>query len=193
LKKDKDGRVHFKIIFWGPSLSGKTTSLRWIYSNVSGLSKGGFTSIEDPTGRTLYFDYTPLSASGDVIFDVYTVAGQKRHKHQRKIILQGVDGIIFVADSDPSQLDANEESMEELKELLRDRLGTEVPLVIMINKRDLPNAADKEEILEKLNIATMDIPIYETIATKGIGVKRAFQAVAREVLLRKLYNLKTMT
>jgi len=193
LKKDKDGRVHFKIVFWGPSLSGKTTSLRWMYDNVSGLAKGGFTSVEDPTGRTLYFDYTPFSASGDVIFDVYTVAGQKRHRHQRKIILQGVDGIIFVADSDPSQLDANEESMEELRELLKDRLGTEVPLVIMINKRDLPNAVDKEKVLEKLHITAMDVPIYETIATRGIGIKRAFQAIAREVLLRKLYNLKTTT
>lgn len=190
LKKDAQGRIHFKIVFWGPSLSGKTTCLRWIYDEVTGLDKGGFTSVEDPTGRTLYFDYTPISATGKVIFDVYTVAGQKRHRHQRKIVLQGADGLIFVADSSRDQLQANLESLEELKGLLGGQLGTEVPLLILLNKRDLPDALEKNVLVEALKADSL--PVYESIAIKGLGVKRAFQALSREVLLKRLYKQELM-
>ena len=186
LKKDAQGRIHFKIVFWGPSLSGKTTCLRWIYDEVKGLDKGGFTSVEDPTGRTLYFDYTPISATGKVIFDVFTVAGQKRHRHQRRIVLQGTDGIIFVADSSRDQLQANLESLEELKGYLGDKLHNEIPLLILLNKRDLPDALERKTLVEALQADSL--PVYESIAIKGLGVKRAFQALSREVLLKRLYK-----
>lgn len=186
MNKDSEGRMHFKIVFWGPTLSGKTTALRWIYDNIEGLAKGGFTSVEDPTGRTLYFDYTPLSASGKVIFDVFTVAGQKRHRHQRRIVIQGTDGIIFVADSLVSQLNENTESLNELKQMLGNNLNSDIPLVVMLNKRDEPGAADRKALIDSL--ALRDVPIFETIATKGTGVRRAFQAIAREVLLKRLYK-----
>jgi signal recognition particle receptor subunit beta len=95
------------LVFYGPSLGGKTTALRWLYGKVEGLQKGEFTAIEDETNRTLFFDYVPMSAGGRVLFDVFTVAGQKRHRHQRKVVLQGTDGILFVADSSPDQRDEN--------------------------------------------------------------------------------------
>lgn len=186
LNKDAQGRIHFKIVFWGPSLSGKTTCLRWIYDEVKGLEKGGFTSVEDPTGRTLYFDYTPISATGKVIFDVFTVAGQKRHRHQRRIVLQGADGILFVADSARDQLQANLESLQELKGHLGAKLGSEIPILILLNKRDLPDALEKNALIRALQVDSL--PIYESIAIKGLGVKRAFQSLSREVLLKKLYG-----
>jgi len=178
--------MHFKIVFWGPTLSGKTTALRWIYDNIEGLAKGGFTSVEDPTGRTLYFDYTPLSASGKVIFDVFTVAGQRRHRHQRRIVIQGTDGIIFVADSVPSQQNDNVESLNELKQMLGDTFNNSIPTVVMLNKRDEPSALDRKVLVDSMGLK--DVPIFETIATKGVGVRRAFQAIARDVLLKRLYK-----
>ena len=188
MQVDGQGRTHFKLVFWGPSLSGKTTALRWIHSQVFGIKKGDFTSIADPTGRTLYFDYTPFSATGKVIFDVYTVAGQKRHVHQRRIILSGADGILFVVDSDRVQWDANQESFEELKALVGDQLNTEIPLIILLNKRDLPTALpvpDLKKIFDGWNTT-----FYETCAIKGDGLRRAFYAVAREVLLKRLYKIE---
>jgi len=187
LRKDAEGRIHFKIVYVGPSLSGKTTCLRWIYDEVTGLTKGGFTSVEDPTGRTLYFDYTPISATGKVVFDVFTVAGQRRHRHQRKIVLQGADGLIFVVDSSRRQLQNNIESLEELRGFLGDKLGKEIPMVVLLNKRDLPDAMPRQELVEALGVD--GFPIYESIAIKGLGVKRAFQAIAREVLLKRLYKM----
>jgi len=178
--------MHFKIVYWGPTLSGKTTALRWIYDNIEGLAKGGFTSVEDPTGRTLYFDYTPLSASGKVIFDVFTVAGQRRHRHQRRIVIQGTDGIIFVADSVPSQQNDNVESLNELKQMLGDTFNNSIPTVVMLNKRDEPGALDRKVLVDSMRLK--DVPVFETIATKGAGVRRAFQAIAREVLLKRLYK-----
>jgi signal recognition particle receptor subunit beta len=186
VNKDSEGRMHFKIVFWGPTLSGKTTALRWIYDNIEGLAKGGFTSVEDPTGRTLYFDYTPLSASGKVIFDCFTVAGQKRHRHQRRIVIQGTDGIIFVADSLTSQLNENTESLNELKQMLGTNLNSDIPVVVMLNKRDEPGAAERKALIDSLGLK--DVAVFETIATKGTGVRRAFQAIAREVLLKRLYK-----
>lgn len=187
MRKDEAGRIHFKIVFYGPSLGGKTTALRWLYGGVEGLRKGDFTSIEDETNRTLFFDYVPMSAGGRVIFDVFTVAGQKRHKHQRKVVLKGVDGIIFVADSDPEQKEENIDSFEELKLFLGDSLGREIPIVIMLNKRDLPNRMSRDEMLDSLGLGD-NIPVYETIAIQGVGVKRSFQAIAREVVLKRMYK-----
>jgi len=113
MKKDASGRIHFKICFYGASPSGKTTALKWIHQNVEGYTKGGFTSVDDPNGLTLYFDYTTLMSDSNVIFDVYTVAGQKRHKHQRNVVLKGTDGIIFVVDSSRKMMPENKFSFEE--------------------------------------------------------------------------------
>ncbi|MCK5305016.1 MAG: gliding-motility protein MglA, partial [Candidatus Heimdallarchaeota archaeon] len=156
------------------------------HTDVTGIKKGGLNSIEDLSGRTIYFDFSPFMATSSVILDIYTVAGQRRHRHQRSLVLKGVDGLLFVADSSRAMLADNIESAEELKKELGDKIGGEIPIVIALNKRDAPDAMDKRELVDALNLGT-NIPIYETIAVEGIGVKRCFQSLAREVLLLKVY------
>ena len=190
MRKDAKGRIHFKIVFVGPSLAGKTTLLKYLHDQVSGLITGGLTSIADPSGRTVYFDFTPFSATGKVLFDVYTVAGQKRHRDQRRMILRGVDGLLFVADSSESMLQDNIEAAEELKLFFGDKIGKEIPIVIVLNKRDLPDAMEKEKLLRALDLPPGS-PVFETIATKGVGVKRAFQTLSRDIILRKIYSQET--
>ncbi len=188
MRKDAEGRQRFKIVFYGPSLCGKTSTLRWLYDKVDGLEKGKFTQLADPTGRTLFFDFAPMQATKGVVFDVYTTAGQERHKHQRKIVIQGVDGIIFVVDSTSLQLQENLDSFAELKKQLGDKIGKTIPLVVTLNKRDLPDALPRSELINKLQLH--QFPIYETVATTGLGVKRAFQSLAREILMIQLYGTK---
>lgn len=188
MRKDAEGRQRFKIVFYGPSMCGKTTTLAWLYNKVEGLEKGKFTQLADPTGRTLFFDFVPMQATKGVVFDVYTTAGQERHKHQRKIVIQGVDGFIFVVDSSASQFQENVESFNELTTRLGGQLGKNIPLVITLNKRDVPDALPRSELIQKLKV--QDYPIYETVATTGLGVKRAFQSLAREILMIQLYGTK---
>ena len=189
MRKDAEGRHRFKIVFYGPSLCGKTSTLAWLYHKVDGLEKGKFTQLADPHGRTLFFDFAPMQATTGVVFDVYTTAGQERHKHQRKIVIQGVDGILFVVDSSPDQIQENIESFTELNEYIGDRLGKNIPMIITLNKRDLPDALPRGKIIAELNLE--DYPIYETVATTGIGIKRAFQSLAREILMIQLYGTKS--
>lgn len=191
VRKDTEGRMRFKIVFYGPSLGGKTTSLRWLYEKVDGLEKGNFTQLADPTGRTLFFDFAPMQATQTVVFDVYTTAGQERHKTQRKIVLQGVDGVLFVVDSSASQMQENIESVEELRGQLGKSLGTTIPLVITLNKRDVDDASPRTMLLEKLRFAKY--PVYETVATTGLGIKKAFQSLAREILLQRVYGISIIS
>ena len=189
MRKDASGKMHFKLVFVGPSLSGKTTLLKKLHTDVTGIKKGGLNSIEDPSGRTIYFDFSPFMATSSVILDIYTVAGQRRHRHQRSLVLKGVDGLLFVADSSRSMLPDNVESAEELKAELGDKIGTEIPLVIVLNKRDVPDAMPKNEITDALDFGHGS-PVYETIAVQGVGVKRAFQTLSRDVILKKLYAVE---
>ncbi|MHA2502970.1 MAG: GTP-binding protein [Candidatus Kariarchaeaceae archaeon] len=187
MRKDAKGKIHFKIVFVGASLAGKTTLLKYLHEQVEGLLKGGLTSIADPSGRTVYFDFSPFSATNSVLFDVYTVAGQRRHKNQRKMILRGVDGLLFVADSTPENKEFNIEAAEELREFLGDKIGNDIPLVIVLNKRDIPNAMPREELIADIGFSN-DVLAINTIATKGVGVKQAFQAVSREIIMSRVYK-----
>jgi len=193
MKKDATGRIHFKIVFYGASPAGKTTSLKWIYENIENFTKGsftkgGFTSVDDPSGLTLYFDYTSLAFESNVIFDCYTVAGQKRHKHQRNVVLKGTDGIIFVVDSSRVMLPDNLHAIQELRGNIGAKLGNDLPMVVQLNKRDVPDPLTKKELLTELGLEKY--PTYETIATKGIGIKRAFTSLAREILAKNLSELE---
>ena len=188
MKKDASGRIHFKIVFYGASPSGKTTALKWIHQNVEGYNKGSFTSVDDPNGLTLYFDYTTLMSDSNVIFDVYTVAGQKRHKNQRNVVLKGTDGIILVVDSSRKMMSDNKFSIEELQEYVDSKLDSNLPMVVMLNKRDAPDSVTKKVILEELEL--VKYPVYETIATKGIGIKNAFTSLAREILSKNLHEIE---
>jgi len=183
----KQREINCKIVYVGPSLGGKTTNIQCIHGRIPSDHRSSLQCINTEGDRTLFFDYVPMSAGGRVLFDVFTVAGQKRHRHQRKVVLQGTDGILFVADSAPDQRDENMESFEELKLFLGDSLGREVPIVVMLNKRDLPNRMSRDEMLDLLGLGG-NVPIYETIAIQGVGVKRAFQAIAREVILKRMYK-----
>jgi len=183
--KDKQGFLRFKIVFYGPSLSGKTTMIRVLYNRIARLKKGKIRSIEDPSGRTLYFDYMPIGTSGRVVLDIYTVPGQRRHKRQREFILQGADAVVFVADSDPAALQENVYSINELREFLGDKWG-KIPLIIVLNKRDLPDALPETVLLRALK-ADGPFPIFKTIAIEGLGVKRVFQEAARLAMLFRAY------
>lgn len=187
MRKDAKGRIHFKIVFTGASMAGKTTLLKYLHDQVEGLVKGGLTSIADPSGRTVYFDFSPFSATNSVLFDVYTVAGQRRHKDQRKMILRGVDGILFVSDSTPEMEADNVEAVEELKDFLGDKLGKAIPLVIVLNKRDVPDPTPRETMLKSLGFPADTLAI-NAIATKGVGVKQSFQAVSREIIMKQVYQ-----
>ncbi|MHA1237783.1 MAG: GTP-binding protein [Candidatus Odinarchaeia archaeon] len=191
--KTSDGTLVFKIVYWGPSLGGKTTSVKWLHSNEGKLVDGALQSITDPTGRTLFFDRLTAGVAG-VKFQIWTVAGQKRHKYQRKVILQGVDGIIFVWDSAMDQLEENMYSLKELKEFLGDKLGREIPFILMLNKRDVDNPISKEKVKEILNeMGLGNTLIYETVAIKGENVRRAFLQICREAVLKHYASLKPLS
>lgn len=190
--KTPDGKLVFKIVYWGPSMGGKTTSVFWLSKNDSELMKGDLQSIADPTGRTLFFDRA-VAGVGKITFQVYTVAGQKRHKGQRKVILQGADGIIFVWDAQREFWDENLWSVNELKDfLIHEENGSKTPVIIMVNKRDLPNTVSKDDVRDVFenNGLSEYALIYESIATDGLNVKRAFVQCAREIVLRYYESIK---
>ncbi len=190
-----DGTLVFKICFYGPSLGGKTTALDWVYRK-EGLASGDMQQIQDPTGRTLFFDRVVARVS-NVVFQVYTVAGQRRHKFQRQTVLKGTDALIFTFDS---LIDQWEENLWSLKELLRfygDKLippalfdPPEVPLVLLANKRDLEDIVEVSKIRKVLDVAKLNhCLIYETIAIQGINIKRAFVYAARQAVLNHYKKL----
>ena len=190
-----DNTLVFKIVFWGPSLGGKTTALEWIYKK-EGLASGKLQSITDPTGRTLFFDRVVARVS-NVVFQTYTVVGQRRHKYQRKTVLKGTDALIFVWDSSSDQWEENLYSLKELLKFYGPKVmagsdgNAEVPLVVMANKRDVPNPTPIDKIREVLNAAKLsNVLIYETIAITGVNVKRGFVFSAREAVLRHYMRLQ---
>ena len=184
LKRDELGRIHIKIVFYGPSLSGKTTALRWLFANVRSMTKSKIIEISDELGRTTFFDFVPISANDRVVFDVFTVAGQRRHASSRISVLRDVDGIIFMADSQPEQMNENLASIQELRIALgTDRLST-MPIIVSLNKRDLPNALPAEYMMNMLDLE--GYPVFLTIATEGKNLLRMFQKILRESLIFKI-------
>ncbi len=179
--------INCKIVYYGPGLGGKTTNLQFIYDKMSPDTKGKLISLATETERTLFFDFLPL-ALGDIRgfktrFQLYTVPGQVFYDASRKLILRGVDGVVFVADSQIERMDANIESIENLKINLKEN-GYDfekIPFVIQYNKRDLPNAADLQEMRNALN--PKSAPDFEGVATKGIAVFETLKAIAKIVLV----------
>ena len=179
--------INCKIVYYGPGLGGKTTNLQFIYDKMSPDTKGKLISLATETERTLFFDFLPL-ALGDIRgfktrFQLYTVPGQVFYDASRKLILRGVDGVVFVADSQIERMDANIESIENLKINLKEN-GYDfdkIPLVIQYNKRDLPNAAELQEMKNTLN--PKSAPDFEGVATKGIAVFETLKAIAKIVLV----------
>jgi len=178
--------INCKIVYYGPGLCGKTTNLQFIYNKTNPELKGKMISLATETERTLFFDFLPL-ALGQIRgfktrFHLYTVPGQVFYDASRKLILKGVDGVVFVADSQIERMEANIESLENLKLNLAEQ-GYDLdktPYVIQYNKRDLPNAAPLDEIRKVLNPTEM--PDFEACATTGQGVFETLKSVARLVL-----------
>jgi len=178
--------INCKIVYYGPGLCGKTTNLQYIYNRTNPEAKGKMISLATETERTLFFDFLPLSL-GEIRgfktrFHLYTVPGQVFYDASRKLILKGVDGVVYVADSQIERMEANMESVENLRYNLQEQ-GYDldkVPYVIQYNKRDLPNVASVEELRTLLNPAK--VLDFEAVSTTGQGVFDTLKAIAKLVL-----------
>ncbi len=179
--------INCKIVYYGPGLCGKTTNLQYIYEKTNPNAKGRLISLATETDRTLFFDFLPLDLGTirgfKTRFHLYTVPGQVFYDASRKLILKGVDGVIFVADSQEARDDANVESIQNLQSNLKDQ-GYELrklPYVLQLNKRDLPTAMPTEGMLRELRFK--DEPYFEAVALRGIGVFDTLKACAKQVLI----------
>jgi signal recognition particle receptor subunit beta len=178
--------INVKIVYYGPGLCGKTTNIQYIYDKVSPETKGKLITLATEMDRTLFFDFLPLELGTvkgfKTRFHLYTVPGQVYYDASRKLILRGVDGVIFVADSQTSRYDANIESLYNLHENLGEynlKLD-ELPYAIQYNKRDLPDVISVEDLEQELNPKRYSS--FEAVATKGMGVFDTLKAVAKSVL-----------
>ncbi len=178
--------INCKIVYYGPGLSGKTTNIKWIYDHIKPENKGEMITLATETERTLFFDFVPIEVSNvkgfKVRFHLYTTPGQIIYQASRKLILKGVDGVVFVADSQEERHDANLDTLDDMLENLReyDIDIEDLPLVFQYNKRDLPNVLPVEVLRRDLN--RWNSPDFEAVATKGIGVLETFKEITRQVL-----------
>ena len=178
--------INCKIVYYGPGLGGKTTNLQYIYNKTAPDAKGKMISLATEADRTLFFDFLPLELGTvrgfKTRFHLYTVPGQVFYDASRKLILKGVDGVIFVADSQVERMDANVEAVDNLQINLKSQ-GYDlmsIPYVLQLNKRDLPNVESVEELRRLL--VKKNEPVIEAVASKGPGVFETLKAVAKLVL-----------
>ena len=186
--------INCKIVYYGPGLGGKTTNIQYVYQKTSGENKGQIISLNTENERTLFFDFLPLDLGNirgfKTRFHLYTVPGQVFYEASRKLILRGVDGIIFVADSQVEKMEANMESLKGLERNLIEQ-GYEIdklPIVMQWNKRDLPNTTPEEELQKQLNI--WNFPSFSAVATNGNGVFDSLKTVSKMVLMNLRGGLK---
>jgi signal recognition particle receptor subunit beta len=179
--------INCKIVYYGPGLGGKTTNLQHIYDSTAPQAKGKLISLATETDRTLFFDFLPLDLGTvrgfKTRFHLYTVPGQVFYDASRKLILKGVDGVVFVADSQYERMDANVESLYNLESNLKQH-GYDLeklPYVLQLNKRDLPGAVPVDELKGELH--RKGEPVFEAVASRGLGVFETLKAVAKQVLL----------
>ena len=179
--------INCKLVYYGPGLGGKTTNIKFVYEKTNPTSKGKLISLATETDRTLFFDFLPLDL-GEIRgfrtrFHLYTVPGQVFYDASRKLILKGVDGVVFVADSQAARMDANMESLKNLEINLKEQgydLRT-MPYVLQFNKRDLPTATPAEQMKKALQFKGE--PIFEAVASKGTGVFETLKTIAKMVLM----------
>jgi hypothetical protein len=178
--------INCKIVYYGCGLCGKTTNLLYIHKKIAAEYRGKLVSLATETDRTLFFDFLPLDLGSiqgfTTRFHLYTVPGQVHYDASRKLILKGVDGLVFVVDSQVERIEDNIESLENLKVNLRSQ-GYELddlPMVIQYNKRDLPNVVPVEELERQIN--HRNDPSFESIATEGVGVFDTLRAISKLIL-----------
>ena len=179
--------INCKIVYYGPGLCGKTTNIQFIYDKTGTGAKGKLISLATESERTLFFDFLPIELGTirgfRTRFHLYTVPGQVFYDASRKLILKGVDGVVFVADSQEARMDANVESIRNLKENLREHgvVIDKIPYVLQVNKRDLPTAVALPEIEKALRIK--EELVFEAVASRGTGVFETLKAVVKAVLM----------
>ncbi len=178
--------INCKVVYYGPGLGGKTTNIQYVYEKLSPETKGKLVTLATEMDRTLFFDFLPLEL-GEVKgfktrFHLYTVPGQVYYNASRKLILRGVDGIVFVADSSEARFDANIEALYNLHDNLKeyDLSLDQIPFVMQWNKRDMPDAIPVDELNEELNPEGYEN--FEAVAVKGIGVFDTLKSVAKQIL-----------
>ncbi len=179
--------VNCKIVYYGPGLGGKTTNIQHVYQKTAANNKGQMVTLNTENERTLFFDFLPLDLGTirgfKTRFHLYTVPGQVFYEASRKLILRGVDGIIFVADSQVDKMEANKESLEGLKANLLDQGHdiSKIPIIMQWNKRDLPNITSEENMERNLN--EIDLPSFSASAVNGEGVFESLKCISKLVLL----------
>ena len=178
--------INCKLVYYGPGLGGKTANLQWIYEHTGTSQKGKMVSLATETDRTLFFDFLPLDLGTvrgfKTRFHLYTVPGQVFYDASRKLILRGVDGIVFVADSQQERMDANIEALDNLMANLHEH-GYDfhkIPYVLQLNKRDLPNILPADTLSKEL--CKKNEPVVEAVAFQGVGVFETLKEIARQVL-----------
>jgi mutual gliding-motility protein MglA len=179
--------INCKIVYYGAGLGGKTTNLQYIYQKTAEQQRGKMISLTTETDRTLFFDFLPLDLGSVRGFKtrihLYTVPGQVFYDASRKLILRGVDGVVFVADSQEERMDANTEALDNLQDNLKEHGYdlNKIPYVLQLNKRDLPNILPVDKLTKELR--KKQEPIYEAVAFQGTGVFETLKEIARQVLL----------
>lgn len=182
--------VQFKIVYCGPAYGGKTTNLQHIHARLDESQRGELLSMATSTDRTVFFDYLPIDAvlikGYHTKFQLYTVPGQVAYNATRQLVLRGVDGLVFVADSSPDRLEANLQALKSLEaNLLESRIRLEeLPLVLQYNKRDVPGAIAPNHLDLMLNQRAVKVPVFEAVASAGKNVFATLNAVSQEVLRR---------
>jgi len=178
--------ITLKIVYYGPGLSGKTTNLHYIYNNINPSLRSDLITLNTQEDRTLFFDFLQLEF-GKILgkkprFNLYTVPGQVYYKQSRKIILSGVDGIVFVADSQVERMDDNLDTLLDLEKNLISigRTLKSFPLVLQFNKWDLHNIHDPDTLQERLNF--YQVPCFKSVATEGVGVFETLKAIINQVI-----------
>ena len=178
--------IHCKIVYYGPSLGGKTTNIQWVYQNTAEDQKSKLVALSTDVERTLFFDFLPLNI-GDIRgyktrFHLYSVPGQVIYDASRKLILKGLDGVIFVADSQAERMEENIEALNNLEKNLEVQGYSirEIPLVIQYNKRDLPNASSLQELRRALN--HYNAPEFEAAANEGKGVMESLKSISKSII-----------
>ena len=179
--------INCKIVYYGAGLGGKTTNLQFVYDRTGDQYKGKMISLATETDRTLFFDFLPLDLGTvrgfKTRFHLYTVPGQVFYDASRKLILRGVDGIVFVADSQKDRMDANLEALDNLRQNLSEHGYdfAKIPYVLQLNKRDLPNVLSIQDLGREL--VRKGEPIFEAVASQGAGVFETLKEVSRQVLV----------
>lgn len=186
--------IHLKIVYYGPGLSGKTANLEYIYSRIDPALKSDLVTLKTREDRTIFFDFLQLEV-GNIDgkkpkFNLYTVPGQVHYDLTRRIVMNGVDGIVFVADSQQEMMDANLDTLLDLEKhlIMSGKTLEKFPWVLQYNKRDLPTAEPFEEMEKKLNF--FNVPSFEAVAVRGQGVFNTLKEVIKGVVSRVQSHLE---